>query len=99
MINRRKLARRRLQGKNEGYPREKSSAERAGRQPIQQYHPPRKVPQGIARRAPDANALPIPEQTANVAYAPSMPLAGDGDDIVTSAPYTPTRKGKHIKES
>ena len=74
-------------------------AERAGREPIQQYHPPRKVPQGIARRAPDANALPIPEQTANVAYAPSMPLAGDGDDIVTSAPYTPTRKGKHVKES
>ena len=77
----------------------KSSAERAGRQPIQQYHPPRKVPQGMARRAPDANASPILEQTANVAYAPSMPLAGDGDDIVTSAPYTPTRKGKHIKES
>ena len=64
-------------------------AERAGREPIQQYHPPRKVPQGIARRAPDATALPIPEQTANVAYAPSMPLAGDGDDIVTSATYTP----------
>ena len=67
-------------------------AERAGRRPIQQYHPPRKVPQGIARRAPDANALPIPEQTANVAYAPSMPLAGDGDDIVTSALITPDRE-------
>ena len=72
------------------------SAERAGRQPIQQYHPPRKVPQGMARRAPDANAPPIPEQSANVAYAPSMPLAGDGEDIVTSALYTPHREAKRI---
>ena len=74
------------------------SAERAGRKPIQQYYPPRKVPQGKARRAPDANASPFPEQTANVVYAPSMPLTGDGDDIVTSAPYTPTREGKVLRD-
>ena len=93
MINRRMLARKEVLAKVSKHASPEENAQcREGREKAHSAVPPTSL--GTTR---DDSAMwppPIPAQTANVAYAPSMPLAGDGDDIVTSAPYTPTREGK-----